>query len=100
MLQQPPPAWMLSGTWDAQLTKPVAESPRRQWNSDPGITELAKSLVAVNAPATAWEKVTLPGYMESFGPKWRFTDGEAVYRKEIMSRRTWQAKICSSHWVV
>jgi beta-galactosidase len=83
LLQQPQHTWMLAGTWDAQLTKPVAESPRRQWNSDPGMTDLAKSLVAVNAPATGWEKVTLPNYMESFGPKWRFIDGEVVYRKEI-----------------
>jgi beta-galactosidase len=83
MLEQPPQTWMLAGTWDAQLTKMVKESPRREWNGDPGISDLAKTLVGANAPATGWEKVNLPGYMESFGPKWQFVDGEVVYRKEI-----------------
>jgi beta-galactosidase len=83
MLQQPPHAWMLAGPWAAQLTVSRKESPTRQWQPDPGISELAKSLIAVDAPKAGWEKVHLPGYMESFGPKWRFVDGEVVYRKEF-----------------
>jgi beta-galactosidase len=83
LLQRPDHAWNLTGVWDAQLTKSVKESPTRQWNGDPGMTDLAKQLVAVNAPATGWEKVPVPAYMESYGPKWRFTDGEVVFRKTI-----------------
>ena len=88
LLQQPQHAWMLAGTWDAQLTKAIPELPTRDlpshhWNPDSGMTDLAKSLIAVNAPTTGWEKVIVPGYMESYGGKWRFSDGEAVFRKVV-----------------
>ena len=83
LLQQPDHAWNLTGIWDVQLTNPRPESPKREWNGDPGITDAAKRLVSINAPATGWEKVPVPAYMESYGPKWRFTDGEAVYRKTL-----------------
>ncbi|MDQ3812924.1 MAG: hypothetical protein M3347_03125, partial [Armatimonadota bacterium] len=88
LLQQPQHAWMLAGAWDAQLTRPIPESPTRDlpshhWNPDSGMTDLAKSLVAANAPANGWQKVIVPAYMESYGGPWRFSDGEAVFRKTV-----------------
>jgi beta-galactosidase len=88
LLQQPQHAWMLAGPWDAQLTKPIAENPTRdlpshKWNPDSGMTDTARSLVAVNAPTQGWQKVIVPGYMESYGGSWRFSDGEAVFRKSV-----------------
>jgi hypothetical protein len=83
LLQRPDLSVALAGAWDVQLTNPRKESPRRQWNADPGITPRAQSLVAVSAPAAGWERVSVPAYMESYGPRWRFTDGEAVFRKTV-----------------
>jgi sialate O-acetylesterase len=54
--------------------------------------------LGVSAPATAWEKVKLPGYMESFGPAWRDKDGEVVYRKEFKYPLIWLVKISSFRW--
>jgi hypothetical protein len=50
-------------------TNPRKESPTREWNADPGMTETAKALVALNAPSTGWQKVSVPAYLESYGPK-------------------------------
>jgi beta-galactosidase len=88
LLQQPQHAWMLAGTWDAQLTKAIPESPTRdlpshKWNPDSGMTELAKSLVKASASNQGWQKVIVPGYMESYGAGWRFSDGEAIFRKVV-----------------
>jgi hypothetical protein len=83
LLQRPDLSVALAGAWEVQLTTPRKESPRRQWNADPGITPLAQSLVAATVPSNGWERVSVPAYMESYGPRWRFTDGEAVFRRTV-----------------
>jgi beta-galactosidase len=83
LIEQPEHVWMLAGRWQAQLTNPKPESKYREWNSDPGMTDRAKELVKADGPQDGWETVSVPAYMESYGEKWRFTDGEAVFRKTI-----------------
>jgi beta-galactosidase len=83
LLAQPDHRWTLAKEWDVQLTVAKPESPTRQWNADPGISRLARSLVEVNAPDQGWERKPVPAYLESYGGEgspWRWTDGECVFR--------------------
>jgi beta-galactosidase len=82
-IEEPLGFWNLAGTWQVQRTISFPESPVRKWNSDPGMSEKAKSLVKVDAPAAGWQSVQVPSFMEAYGPEWRFVDGECVFRREI-----------------
>ena len=83
LLEQPDQYYALAGPWDLQLTLPKPESPTRQWNADPGITAQARELVREDAPEKGWETHSVPAYFESYGGKWRWTDGEVVYRRVV-----------------
>lgn len=82
LLHQPDHAWMLAGQWNAIQTTPQPESPRREWRGDSGISEAAKTLIA-SSNISGGETVPVPAYMESYGPKWRWVDGEVVFKKQI-----------------
>ncbi len=83
LLAEPKPTWMLAGLWDVKLTRSLPESPVRKWNSNPGITKEALRLTQPDASLEGMEKHPVPAYMESYGPTWRYVDGEIVYRKEF-----------------
>jgi hypothetical protein len=76
---------MLAGTWQAQMTKKLPESPLREWNAVQPITEKAKELTkqGPDAPGDGWQKVSVPAFLESYGPEWKWADGETVYRKVV-----------------
>jgi beta-galactosidase len=80
LLARPEQGFMLAGQWDTQLTNPIPEPPGRVGHGDPGISDRAKALVSLAAPAVGWEKHPVPAYQESYGGKWTYTDGEAVFR--------------------
>ena len=82
LLHEPDHAWMLAGAWNANLTAAQPESPRRVWRTDPGTSEAAKSLIASGDLGNG-QTVPVPAYMESYGPEWRWVDGEVVFRKQI-----------------
>lgn len=82
LLHEPDHAWMLAGEWDATLTAPQPESPRREWRADAGLSERAKRLIASDQ-LPAGPRVSVPAYMESYGPQWRWVDGEVVFRKQV-----------------
>jgi beta-galactosidase len=84
LLKEPDAYVNLAGhDWQAALVTPVRESPERQWNAFRPITDRARRLVEPGAPADAFQDVWAPAYMEAYGPAWRWTDGEAVFRKTI-----------------
>jgi beta-galactosidase len=86
LLQKPEQGYMLAGEWEDALTVPLKESPTRQWNGVQPISEQARHLIAA-APGEGegWQKVSVPAHLESYAPaeKWKWTDGECVFRKVI-----------------
>jgi beta-galactosidase len=86
LLQQPEQGYMLAGEWEVALTVPLKESPTRQWNAVQPISEQAKRLVQAGpGEGDGWQTVSVPAFMESYAPaeKWRWTDGECVFRTVI-----------------
>jgi hypothetical protein len=85
LLQQPEQGYMLAGTWEAQMTTRLPESPLREWNAFQPITEKARALVKLGPEATSagWQPVTVPAYLESYGAEWKWADGETVFRKVV-----------------
>jgi len=85
LLEQPDHGFMLAGTWQVALVTPIKESPVRAWNAPQPMSDAAKRLVAVDAPADAFAPQPVPAYMESYQPaeRWRWTDGECVFRTEV-----------------
>lgn len=74
----------LAGAWQAALTHPLDAAPAiKQAHPDPGVTELAKQLIADDGTHEAWQDVQLPAEMETLGAAWHEKDGEAVFRKTI-----------------
>ncbi|MCX7002514.1 MAG: hypothetical protein NTV22_04490 [bacterium] len=84
LLQQPDHPVMLAGLWDVQLTDPQVESLKRAWNGDRGFSAAATALVQPDAATNGWEQKPVPAYMESYGPRWQWADGEAVFRKIVV----------------
>ncbi|HEV7301151.1 MAG TPA: hypothetical protein VGN72_17425 [Tepidisphaeraceae bacterium] len=87
LLQRPQQGYALAGEWDAQQTVVLPESLYRQWHSVQPISDRAKLLIAKSAnddtSTDGWQRVSVPAYRESYGPKWKWTDGETLFRKVI-----------------
>ncbi|MEI6198175.1 MAG: hypothetical protein WCS42_27985, partial [Verrucomicrobiota bacterium] len=92
LLDQPKPIWMLAGLWDVKITNPRPESPVRVWNSNPGISAEALRLTQPSASSEGMEQQRVPSYIENYGGKWRYTDGEVVYRKEFEIPAYWAGR--------
>jgi beta-galactosidase len=84
LFQQPDHPFYLEGTWEAKLTHGVTEIlPPKAIEVVP-MTRLAQQYVKPDAPASAFERVYVPAYMQSYGPGWEGMDGEAVFRRVLM----------------
>ena len=84
LLQQPEQGYMLAGPWEAQKTVTLPESLYREWHSPQPISDAARQLIASGAESSeGWQKVSVPAYLESYGPQWKWTDGETLFRKVI-----------------
>jgi beta-galactosidase len=83
LLQKPEQGYMLAGQWEAQQTVTLKESPYREWNAAQPISDEAKALITAGTGGNGWQKVSVPAFFESYGPKWKNTDGEVVFRKVI-----------------
>lgn len=71
----------LDGQWRMQVTlKLPAATSDATAPPDPGITPAAQKLVGVTVPAAGWTSVTLPQMV----PVFKDSDGEAVFRKEVV----------------
>jgi len=92
LLAQPKPAFMLAGEWDVKLTNAVPESPTRKWNANPGISKEALQFTKPGVALEGFEKQRVPSYIENYGGKWRYTDGEVVYHKEFALPDYWAGK--------
>ncbi len=73
----------LAGPWRFQPVHTIAESPDRKWNSPQPMSDEAKKLVAVDAPAGGWQAVVVPGYLEGYGDKLQWIDGEFIFRRSV-----------------
>lgn len=83
LIEKPDHTWMLAGEWDARLTDPRPERLNGEFHADPGISDFARQLIAVDAPLTEFETVPVPALMEAYEGQWTWADGEAVFRREI-----------------
>jgi beta-galactosidase len=83
LIQQPEHPTFLAGTWEAQLTHRMPESPKRRGNPDPGLTDLARDLLRPENDSDGWQQVPVPSYMERYGGEWLHADGEAVFRRVL-----------------
>ncbi len=68
--------------WKAALTNPVPEPVGRATNHVK-FSDKARSLVQPDASLQEFQDVWVPAYMEAYGEKWRWVNGEAVFRKAI-----------------
>lgn len=83
LLQAPDHHVPLVGPWQAWRVTPLPESPWREWNAFRPISAAAALLTGDGPPPDGGETVPVPAYLESYGPAWRFIDGEFVFRREI-----------------
>ncbi|RMD76806.1 MAG: hypothetical protein D6820_12200, partial [Lentisphaerae bacterium] len=79
LLNQPNPAIPLAGVWDAVATVRIPEAIPRKPHRDPGLSQQGRKLLGLQIPQQIlWQKVYVPAYWESYGPDFRFIDGEMV----------------------
>ena len=83
----------LAGTWQAALVTKLQPSPSiDRPHPDPGISELAKGLLAGTASGGRWATMALPTYWEQAKPGWGEVDGEAVFQKVVDVPGEWAGK--------
>ena len=83
----------LAGTWQAALVTKLEPSPSiDKPHPDPGMSELAKGLLAGTTPDGRWTTMALPAYWEQAKPGWPEVDGEALFQKTIDVPRQWAGR--------
>ncbi len=82
----------LAGKWEARFVNPLPfVKAGAKPHPDPGISDVALSLVGVSSSAHGFESVAVPGDAQYYGPKWE-ANGEMVFRKEIDIPPAWAGK--------
>ncbi len=79
----------LAGPWKVRFTRELPVVSWEQKHVDPGISDLAKSLVGPKADETGFTSFDLPGWH----PRFEEISGEAVWRREIVLPEDWAGEI-------
>lgn len=83
----------LNGLWRAKLTLAYPHAPSMASpHLDPGISAVAKRLLAPDAEEQDFEDVDVPGPWERYGGAWARSNGEAVFRRTVEIPRDWAGK--------
>jgi len=83
LLKTPDHMVPLEGTWQFKPVNTLSESPERKWNAPKPMSDDAQRLVQPDASTAGFTQVIVPGYIEGYGDKPRWIDGEFVFRKAI-----------------
>lgn len=79
----------LAGPWKVRFTQELPVFSGGKKHADPGITDLAKSLVGTKVNETGFATFDLPGWH----PRFEEVSGEAVWRREIDLPEDWAGEI-------
>ncbi|MEM1210924.1 MAG: sugar-binding domain-containing protein [Planctomycetota bacterium] len=91
------PMELTTGWHAAQtITLPEAPSPNKV-HTDPGVSEAAQRAIRQHAAGVldnrlAWVDAVTPALMESYGPEWEASDGEAVLVTEVELPESWRGQ--------